>query len=134
MVASQGVSITATQNEVKSLSQEIKQIKAMLLDVGQMMKDMQRKRCSSSSTSSECSSNQASPVPILIKSKQQDDLNTRDSIVDELSECIQQHQNKQENVPSTHQRLVDKILCLHLSMCHLLPQCLLPQHPPLEGH
>lgn len=88
LVASQGVSITATQNEVKSLSEEIKQIKGMLLDVGQMMKDMQIKRSSSFSTSSECSSNQSSPVPISIKSKQQDDVNTRDSIVDELSECI----------------------------------------------
>ncbi len=43
-ITSQGASITATQNEVKSLSEEIKQIKGMLLDVGQMMKDVQRKR------------------------------------------------------------------------------------------
>jgi len=41
-VASQGATITATQIEVKSLSEKIKQMKGMLLDVGHMMKDLQR--------------------------------------------------------------------------------------------
>ncbi|KAL1249419.1 hypothetical protein QQF64_020424 [Cirrhinus molitorella] len=84
LVSSQEASIIATQEEVKSLSEEIKQIKGMLLDVGKTIKGMQR-RGSSSFSSSESSLAEESSVPTLTQLHQQDEANAGDSIVDELS-------------------------------------------------
>lgn len=73
IVVSQGAYITVTQIDVRSLSEELQEIKGMLLGVGEMMKDLQRQRKYPISTGSECSSNQSSPVSTQIQSKHQDD-------------------------------------------------------------
>jgi len=96
---SQGAAIAETRAEVRDLACDVQQIKGMLSELSQSMRTMQiRSQNSSFSISSNQSSKATSPV---VEHNQEDD-NSRVSLVQELGECLRQHEANRHYVdPST---------------------------------
>lgn len=87
--------ISETRAEVRDLAEDVQQIKEMLSELSQRMRTIQiRSRNSSFSISSKQSSKTTSPV---VKHNQEDD-NSRASLVHELGECLRQHEANRHDI------------------------------------
>lgn len=83
--------------DVKSLTEEVKQMKGMLMNLGEMMKNMQDQGECSSFNSESQSLRAASPERRA--GERDPSVDFRTSFVQELGECLRQHQERRQSLP-----------------------------------
>jgi len=89
--------LPSENTDVKSLTEEVKQMKSMLMNLGEMMKNMQDQSECSSFTSDSQSLRAASPER---RTEQRDpSVDFRASFVQELGECLLQHKGERQSLP-----------------------------------